>query len=101
MKTSTVTPELLPLPAMDFRDYAEAVPAPRVGGIGDEHVLGRFPRDVAKLNSKQRNFRVFDPDETLSNGLEALFEVTERQWDAATVPRPSSTVSLLQIEVPE
>ena len=70
----------------DFRDYAVDVPAPGVRGIGDTHVLGRFLRDVAKLNSEQRNFRVFGPDETLSNGLEAVFEVTKRQWDAATVP---------------
>ena len=70
----------------DFRDYAVDVPAPGVRGIGDTHVLGPFLRDVAKLNSEQRNFRVFGPDETLSNGLEALFEVTNRQWDAATVP---------------
>ena len=69
----------------DFRDYAAAVPAPGVRGIGDTHVLGPFLRDVAKLNSEQRNFRVFGPDETLSNGLEALFKVTNRQWDAATV----------------
>ena len=70
----------------DFRDYAVDVPSPGVHGIGDTHVLGRFLRDVAKLNSEQRNFRVFGPDETLSNGLEAVFEVTKRQWDAATVP---------------
>jgi len=70
----------------DFRDYAEAVPSPGVGGIGDTHVLGRFLRDVAKLNGEQRNFACFGPDETLSNGLEALFEATKRQWDAATVP---------------
>src|SRR6266545_2198126 len=70
----------------DFRDYAVDVPSPGVRGIGDTHVLGRFLRDVAKLNSEQRNFRVFGPDETLSNGLEALFEVTKRQWDATTVP---------------
>jgi xylulose-5-phosphate/fructose-6-phosphate phosphoketolase len=70
----------------DFRDYAEAVPTPGIRGIGDTHVLGPFLRDVAKLNSEQRNFRVFGPDETLSNGLEALFEVTKRQWDARTVP---------------
>ena len=70
----------------DFRDYAADVPSPGAHGIGDTHVLGRFLRDVAKLNSEQRNFRVFGPDETLSNGLEALFEVTKRQWDAATVP---------------
>jgi len=70
----------------DFRDYAVDVPSPGVRGIGDVHVLGPFLRDVAKLNNEQRNFRVFGPDETLSNGLEALFEVTQRQWDAATVP---------------
>ncbi len=70
----------------DFPDYAEDVPAPGVRGIGDTHVLGPFLRDVAKLRSELRNFPVFGPDETLSNGLEALFDVTERQWDAATVP---------------
>ena len=70
----------------DFRDYAVAVPAPGVRGIGDTHVLGGFLRDVTKLNAEQRNFRVFGPDETLSNGLEALFEATQRQWDAETRP---------------
>ena len=70
----------------DFRDYAVDVPSPGVRGIGDTHVLGRFLRDVTMLNSERRNFRIFGPDETLSNGLEALFEVTKRQWDAATVP---------------
>jgi xylulose-5-phosphate/fructose-6-phosphate phosphoketolase len=70
----------------DFREYAVDVPSPGVRGIGDTHVLGRFLRDVAKLNTEQRNFRVFGPDETLSNGLEALFDVTNRQWDAATAP---------------
>ena len=70
----------------DFRNYATDVPSPGVRGIGDTPVLGRCLRDVAKLNNEQRNFRVFGPDETLSNGLEALFEVTQRQWDAATVP---------------
>ncbi len=70
----------------DFRDYAADVPAPGTPGIGDTHVLGPFLRDVAKLNEEQRNFRVFGPDETLSNGLEALFEVTKRQWNAGTEP---------------
>jgi xylulose-5-phosphate/fructose-6-phosphate phosphoketolase len=55
------------------------VPSPGAGGMDDTHVLGRFLRDVAKLNSERRNFRVFAPDETLSNGLEALFEVI-RNW---------------------
>ena len=70
----------------DFRDYAAAVPTPGERGIGDTRVLGPFLRDVAQLNTAQRNFRVFGPDETLSNGLEALFDVTPRQWDAATLP---------------
>ncbi len=69
----------------DFRGYGIDVPVPGACGIGDTHVVGPFLRDVARLNSEQRNFRVFGPDETLSNGLEALFETTRRQWDAATV----------------
>src|SRR5438067_1250372 len=69
-----------------FRDYAVDVPSPGVRGIGDTHVLGGFLRDIAKLNEGQRNFRVFGPDETISNGLEALFEATQRQWDAAIAP---------------
>jgi xylulose-5-phosphate/fructose-6-phosphate phosphoketolase len=70
----------------DYCDYAVEVRSAGVPGIGDTHVLGRFLRDVVKLNGEQRNFRVFGPDETLSNGLESLFEVTQRQWDASTVP---------------
>jgi xylulose-5-phosphate/fructose-6-phosphate phosphoketolase len=70
----------------DFRNYAADVPAPGAPGPGDTHVLGRFLRDIIKLNAEQRNFRIFGPDETLSNGLEAVFEVTQRQWHAATVP---------------
>ena len=70
----------------DFRDYAVAVPAPGVLGIGDTRVLGAFLRDVVKLNADQGNFRLFGPDETLSNGLEAVFDVTNRQWNAATEP---------------
>ncbi len=68
----------------DFRNFAVDVPSPGVRGVGDTHVFGGFLRDVVKLNSEQRNFRVFGPDETLSNGLKALFQVTARQWDAAT-----------------
>jgi xylulose-5-phosphate/fructose-6-phosphate phosphoketolase len=70
----------------DFRAYAAEVSSPGAPGIGDTHVLGPFLRDVAKLNDAQRNFRVFGPDETMSNGLEALFQATPRQWDAATAP---------------
>ena len=70
----------------DFQQYGVPVPTPGVPGRGDTHVLGPFLRDVIKLNSDQGNFRVFGPDETLSNGLEALFDVTQRQWDGATLP---------------
>ena len=69
-----------------FRDYGVEVASPGVRGVGDTRVLGPFLRDVVTLNAEQRNFRVFGPDETISNGLGALFEVTQRQWDAATVP---------------
>ena len=70
----------------DYRDYAVDVPVPGVHGIGDTRVLGPFLRDVADGNEAQRNFRVFGPDETQSNGLGALFEVTSRQWNAETLP---------------
>jgi xylulose-5-phosphate/fructose-6-phosphate phosphoketolase len=68
----------------DFTDYAVEVVKPGIGGIGDTRVLGPFLRDVAKMNSEQRNFRIFGPDETISNGLEAVFQATNRQWEAST-----------------
>jgi xylulose-5-phosphate/fructose-6-phosphate phosphoketolase len=68
----------------DFTDYAVDVGKPGVAGIGDTHVLGRFLRDVLKLNGQPRNFRLFGPDETVSNGLESVFEVSSRQWLAET-----------------
>jgi xylulose-5-phosphate/fructose-6-phosphate phosphoketolase len=68
----------------DFRDYAVEVPSPGAVHAADTHELGKFLRDVARLNRKQRNFRVFGPDETLSNRLNAVFEATNRQWDART-----------------
>jgi len=66
----------------DFRNYAVNVEAPGSVQAADTHELGVFLRDVAKLNREQRNFRIFGPDETLSNRLTAVFEVTNRQWDA-------------------
>jgi xylulose-5-phosphate/fructose-6-phosphate phosphoketolase len=68
----------------DFQRYAVNVPTPGSVQAADTHVLGEFLRDVAKLNREQRNFRIFGPDETLSNRLNAVFEVTNRQWDART-----------------
>ncbi|MGC8536349.1 MAG: phosphoketolase family protein [Rhizomicrobium sp.] len=68
----------------DFRDYRVEVPAPGTPGIGDTHVLGRYVRDVLRQNRETRNFRLFGPDETISNGLEAVFDVTARQWEGET-----------------
>ncbi len=70
----------------DFRSYAQEVPHPGTPGAGDTRVLGPFLRDIVRLNDAQRNFRIFGPDETLSNGLGAVFEATPRQWNAATIP---------------
>ncbi len=64
----------------DFRDYAVDVPSPGAVQAADTHELGEFLNEVIKLNSKQRNFRIFGPDETLSNRLNAVFEGTSRQW---------------------
>ncbi len=66
----------------DFRIHAVHVPSPGAVTGQDTMVLGKFIRDVAKLNRQQHNFRVFGPDETLSNLLGAVFEVTNRQWEA-------------------
>jgi len=69
----------------DFRHYAVEVPAPGAVDSEDTRVLGAFLRDVVKTNQDQRNFRIFGPDETLSNRLGSVFEATSRQWDAQTI----------------
>jgi len=69
----------------DFRNYATAVTAPGAAGEGDTYVSGRFLRDIIKANDKQRNFRIFGPDETASNRLELVFEATNRQWEGPVV----------------
>jgi xylulose-5-phosphate/fructose-6-phosphate phosphoketolase len=70
----------------DFRDYAAPVPAP--GGHVSEptRVLGSMLRDVMQLNAGQRNFRLFGPDETESNRLNAVLDVTGKTWEEATLP---------------
>jgi xylulose-5-phosphate/fructose-6-phosphate phosphoketolase len=70
----------------DFRSYAVLVPAPTRAVAGNVHVLGPFLRDIIKANEAQKNFRIFSPDETISNRLEAVFEATERQWDGELRP---------------
>ncbi len=55
-------------------------------GPGDTRILARWLKDVIICNNKGRNFRLFGPDETISNGLEAVFEVTSRQWMGDKLP---------------
>ncbi|NTU41897.1 MAG: phosphoketolase family protein [Nitrospirales bacterium] len=62
----------------DFRDYAVAVPQPGQVEAESTRVMGVFIRDVMKLNGEGRNFRVFGPDETASNRLTPLFDITDR-----------------------
>ena len=69
----------------DFRDHAVHVAAPGAVTGQDTMVLGKFLRDVTRLNEDKHNFRIFGPDETLSNLLGDVFEVTNRQWDARKV----------------
>lgn len=66
----------------DFRDYAVDVPAPGAVEAQDMLELGGFVRDIIKLNEQSRNFRVFGPDETMSNRLSRVFEQTNRNWNA-------------------
>ncbi|MDB5633600.1 MAG: xpkA, partial [Tardiphaga sp.] len=64
----------------DYRDYALKVPRPGAT-IGEAtREMGKFLRDVIALNAETRNFRIMGPDETASNRLDAVFEVTQRQW---------------------
>jgi xylulose-5-phosphate/fructose-6-phosphate phosphoketolase len=68
----------------DFRDFAVKVSTPGSVEAADTHELGVFLCEVITLNKEQRNFRIFGPDETLSNRLNTVFEVTNRQWEART-----------------
>jgi xylulose-5-phosphate/fructose-6-phosphate phosphoketolase len=68
----------------DFRQYGVDVPAPGERSSEATRLLGGLLRDVVKANPD--NFRVMGPDETASNRLAALFETTDRAWDAATLP---------------
>ena len=66
----------------DFRDYAVEVPTPGTKNAEATRVLGSFLRDVMKLNDGSRNFRIVGPDETASNRLGDVLEVTDKTWVA-------------------
>lgn len=62
----------------DFRKYAVNVENPGTVLMESTRIMGIFLRDTMKLNWQERNFRIFGPDETSSNRLDALFDITER-----------------------
>ncbi len=65
----------------DFRDYGLDVKEPGSVVAQDMMQLGIFIRDIIKLNESRKNFRIFGPDEALSNRLNHVFEATNRQWN--------------------
>ncbi|MGE4485305.1 MAG: phosphoketolase [Oscillospiraceae bacterium] len=69
----------------DFRDYGVKVPFPGSIETQDMAELGKFVRDIYKLNGESRNFRIFGPDETASNRLTPVFEETNRAWDGEVI----------------
>lgn len=70
----------------DFREYELKVKGRGETLEGSVHALGPFLRDVVKLNQGSRNFRIFGPDELVSNRLDSVFEVTNRQWSGRIKP---------------
>ena len=70
----------------DFRTYAVDVPSPGGAVAEATRELGKFLRDVVRLNAEARNFRIMGPDETSSNRLDAVFEATERVWMETVEP---------------
>ena len=66
----------------DFRDYEVKVTVPGSTMAQDMVEAGKYLRDVIKLNKENHNFRIFGPDETMSNRLSAVFEKTNRKWNA-------------------
>jgi len=64
----------------DFRDYAVSVAKPGTESVESTRILGQLLRDVMRLNADAKNFRVFGPDETASNRLDALYETTDKTF---------------------
>src|SRR5579862_4264994 len=74
----------VPLQLPDFRNYAVPVTSPGASQALPTYILGEFLRDVMRDN--MANFRVFGPDETASNRLRAIYEVTKKTWLAGYLP---------------
>ncbi len=76
---------LKPLVLPDIINYEVKLNYPGSINKEDMRVLGSYLKDVVKLNAKARNFRIFGPDEALSNRLNNVFQVTNRQWEEDTL----------------
>jgi xylulose-5-phosphate/fructose-6-phosphate phosphoketolase len=70
----------------DFREYAADVDSPGLTRAEPTRVLGNFLRDVIRLNDDNKHFRLFGPDETASNRLSAVYEATNKVWNAELLP---------------
>ncbi|MEO8001256.1 MAG: phosphoketolase family protein [Arenimonas sp.] len=75
---------LQPLTMPHFHNYAVSITRPGSIKAAATQILGTFLRDVMKLNLDKKNFRLFGPDETASNRLQAVFEVSGKEWMAET-----------------
>jgi xylulose-5-phosphate/fructose-6-phosphate phosphoketolase len=77
---------LKPLTLPDFREFAVAVDGHGASASEPTRVLGRFLAEVVRRGADERNFRLFGPDETASNRLDAVYEATGKQWQAELLP---------------
>jgi xylulose-5-phosphate/fructose-6-phosphate phosphoketolase len=77
---------LRPLDLPDPMAYATDCARPGAGTSAPTHVLGEYLRDLIGRDNGRRDFRLFGPDETASNRLDAVFEVTGKQWQAEILP---------------
>ncbi|HVJ09070.1 MAG TPA: phosphoketolase family protein [Acidisarcina sp.] len=77
---------LKPLRMPDFRDFAIETPGPGQVNAEATRVLGYFLREIMRNNLETKNFRVVGPDETASNRIDAVIEVTGKRWVAETLP---------------
>ena len=78
----------------ELEAHAVAVDRPGQHDAAATQVMGQYLRDVLSLNAATRNFRLVGPDETASNRLQAVLEVTGRDWDAATIPDDDEQLSV-------
>jgi xylulose-5-phosphate/fructose-6-phosphate phosphoketolase len=70
-----------PLRLPDFAQYAVNVPQPGATDAESTAILGDYLRDTMRANAESRNFRIFGPDETASNRLQAVLQATDRTWE--------------------